>query len=332
MNNTHKEYGKRFKVQPMTMHDASERANAPLQFLIPHLIPLGSTVLVIAPPDLDVTIFAHLLAYCVAAGKTFLPFGDATASSVIYFSSKRNMSADFRKFSLIRDRDPSPPKQEIALANMRLYNRHQDSKETFYLNSAYDQEAFTDAIPPDTGLVIFDNVQAWTKSAKAFDKLESSTAESVLTRLNAQGTAVLLFDTTGKKTNPITQAIVDNGSDNTLSITHDPGAPQEYGGGFNIVRSKRDDDDTTPRRFQFWWKVIEGKLDFGWEIRDQFDAKASKRMEMLERQMKVDQLLSDNKSQREIAILLEVDAATISRDVAKLKGLAADDNKPDPIE
>jgi len=318
MNNTPKEYGKSPKLRLMTLHDANERGSILQQFLIPHLIPVGSTVLFTAPPDLDITIFAHLLAYCVAAGKEFLPFGNATASSVIYFSSERNISSDFRKFTLIRDRDRSDFKH-TAVENMQLYNRHQNSKEVFYLNSAYDQEAFVEAISPNTRLVIFDSVQAWTKSANAFDKMEGSSAENFLSRLNTQGTAVLLFDTTGKATNPLTRAIIDNASDNVISITHDHGALQEYGGGFNIIRSKCDHDDATPRRFQFWWKVVEGKLDFGWEIRDQFDPQASKRMEMLERQMRVDQMLSENKSQREIATLLEVDAATISRDVAKLK-------------
>lgn len=315
-----------------TLHDAFARKFTPRKFLIPQLIPAGATVLVNAPSDIETGILAQLVAYCAAGGKCFLPFGPAIASSVVYFSSKADPLADLKRLNLFRDRDPFPSSQKRVATNLRLYNRHQNSADPAYLNSHYDQQWFAEAIPPGTDLVIFDSVASWTRYGKALDSVESSDAYTFLERLNSEGIAVLLFDSNPKKNNPLTVAIMEGDTDNVICLTYDPGAPHEYGGGFNISRSKRDDDDTTPRKFQFWWKVVKGELDFGWELRKQLDSKASKNVEMLERQMKVDQLLSEDKTQREIAVLLEVDAATISRDVAKLKELAADSSNPDSIE
>jgi hypothetical protein len=319
MNKTTLSTRSRGTIKLTALHDATKWKSPPRRFLIPYFLPAGATVLVTSSPDVETGIFAQLVAYCLAGGKDFLPFGAASASSVVYFSSKADPLADVKRFELFRNRDPFPSSQQRAAENLRLYFRHWSDDLPAYLNCHSDQEWFANAIPSGTALVIFDSVASWTRYGKAFDSLQSSDAYTFIERLNFEGVAVLIFDSNQKKSNPLTLSIMQGEIDNVISLTFDAGAPHEYGGGFNISRTKRDDDDTIPRMFQFWWKVVKGELDFGWELRGYVDSKASKKVEMLERQMKVDQLLAEHKSQREIAALLEVDAATISRDVAKLK-------------
>ena len=306
------------------LKDVFEWELTPQEFIIPHILPTRTTLLVSATPDVDARMLALFAAYCVAGGKDFLPFGAATASPVVYFSSKVDPLADWKRLGLIRRRDPFSSSQKRASKNLHYYNRHENGDKHAYLNSQYDQKWFSRVIPPGTRLVVIDNVDAFTKSGKMLDAIEGSDAHAFLEQLNAEGIAVMLIDANPKKGNPLSTAVMQGDAENVITLTYDQGAPHEFGGGFNIERQKRQDDDTTPRRFQFWWKVVKGQFDFGWELRKKLDPKASKKVEMLERQMKVDQLLSENKTQREIADLLEFDAATISRDMAKLKELAAE--------
>jgi uncharacterized protein YerC len=179
--------------------------------------------------------------------------------------------------------------------------------------------------------LIIDDIASWLKCGKALDAIENSDVLSFFRKLNSKGVAVVALDSKPKKNSLISETTALSDPANVVWLTPDPGAPREYGGGFNIVRQKRDDEDSAPTTIQFWWKVVNGKLDFGWEFRDQLDPKAAKRVQIMERQMKVDQLLSEGVSQREIAIHLEVDAATISRDAAALKqkGTNTDAMAPD---
>ena len=296
-------------------------------FVIPQLVPAAKTVLVNGATDVDTRIFGQLLAYCAAGKKIFFAFGVAVESTVLYCSSKSDPMADVKRMSLIRSRDPFHDSQNRAARNLRYFNRHIEHDCPIYLNSTYDQDLFLHSLKPDTNLVVIDNVGAWTKYGGSFDSLESNNAHAFLQRLNSKGIAVVLIDPNPRQKSPLTAELMRGDPDDVISLHYDPGAPHEFGGGFSVARQKRDDEDTTPRHFQFWWKVVKGNLDFGWELRDQHDPKAAKAMQMMERQMKVDQLLAEHKSQREIATLLEVDAATISRDVAKLKEMSGKADK-----
>lgn len=314
-------------MRAKSMNEVLDLARSVQPFIVPQLVPAAKTVLVNGAPDVDTRIFGQLLAYCAAGGKHFLAFGIVTESTVLYCSSRSDPTADIKRMNLIRSRDPFESSQKRAMENLRYLNRSVQQDDPIYLNSTYDQEWFVKSIKPDTNLIVIDNVGAWTKYGGAFDSVESSNAHAFFQRLNTAGITVVLIDPNPKQRSTLTAELMRGDPDNVISLNYDPGAPHEFGGGFGMSRQKRDDDDTTPRQFQFWWKVVNGCFDFGWELRDQHDPKAAKAVQIMERQMKVDQLLAEHKSQREIATLLEVDAATISRDVAKLKELGSKANQ-----
>lgn len=289
----------------------------PQKFIVPQLIPVATTVLFNVAPDLDGRLFGQLLAYAAAGSKTFMSFGEARASKVCYCSSRSDDLPDTKRFTLIAMRDPYSSSKERALNNLHIYRRRAEAP--IFLNSLHDQELFVNAISRNVTLIIIDDLASWMKYGKAYDSTESSDVFAFFKKLNARGIAVVALDSRPKRNSHVAEAIALNDPANVIWLTPDPGAPREFGGGLNIVRQKRDDEDSAPTTIQFWWKVVNGNFDFGWEFRDQLDPKAGKRVQIMERQMKVDQLLSEGRSQREIAIQLEVDAATISRDAAAIK-------------
>lgn len=100
----------------------------------------------------------------------------------------------------------------------------------------------------------------------------------------------------------------------------------EFGGGFNVHRRKMSEFDMISTCYQHWYRVVDRQIEFGWEIRDQGDKASIKQVEIHERRMRVQQLLADGMQQKEIASVLKVDPATVTRDVSKIKA----DSKPKP--
>ncbi|USX15569.1 trp operon repressor [Oxalobacteraceae bacterium OTU3CAMAD1] len=303
------------RVRTLAEMLASEQVQQ--KFIVPQLIPAATTVLINIAPDLDGRLLGQLLAYGAAGGKTFMSFGQAKETRVCYCTSRNNDLPDTKRFALIGMRDPYPSSQERARKNLHIYRRRAEAP--IFLNSVHDQGEFIKAIPHSVELIIIDDLASWLKYGRTLDATESGDVLAFFKKLNARGIAVVALDSKPKRNSLIAETVALSEPANVIWLTPDPGAPREYGGGFNIVRQKRDDEDSAPTTIQFWWKVVSGNLDFGWEFRDQLDPKAAKRVQIMERQMKVDQLLSEGMSQREIAIQLEVDAATISRDAAALK-------------
>lgn len=112
-----------------------------------------------------------------------------------------------------------------------------------------------------------------------------------------------------------------------IRFAKDPAAPKEFGAGFRVNRSRLSESDPVPTTFLFRYAVVDGVLKFGWACPEP-DAASSKELEITERQMRVKKLLGEGKQQREIAELLNVDPATITRDKAKIKAK----ERPTPAE
>lgn len=217
---------------------------------------------------------------------------------------------------MISERDPHPTSIARAKANLSVFHRGFSQHERVNIDSTEGQRTIVDLLPTDCKLVVFDNLSEWITGGK----LDESIKENVvgfLTQLHDRGISVVFFDqSTGKGDNA--SALLPRTS-HPIRLTVDPAAPYELGGGFNILRTKVDFDDTVPSTVQLAYKVIDGKFDFGWTSRDPKDQQTAKQVEIIQRQLQVDNLLLLDMTQKEIAALLEVDAATISRDAAHLK-------------
>jgi len=104
-----------------------------------------------------------------------------------------------------------------------------------------------------------------------------------------------------------------------IHLSMDSGAPRDYGTGFTVSRRKISEQESVPAVFQFWYTVIDGKLDHGWECRDPNNTISAKQLAMFERQKRVKDLLASGMQQKDIASAIGVNAATVSRDVGAIK-------------
>jgi hypothetical protein len=104
-----------------------------------------------------------------------------------------------------------------------------------------------------------------------------------------------------------------------IHLSMDSGAPRDYGTGFTVSRRKISEQESVPPVFQFWYTVIDGKLDHGWECRDPNNTISAKQLAMFERQKRVKDLLASGMQQKDIASAIGVNAATVSRDVGAIK-------------
>ena len=304
------------RLRTLTLEDSLLLDLPKPQWLLPNLIPASDTVAVIAQKEVETQWFAFFIAYCMSGGKDVDPFGKGAGFPVLLCSGNGDQYADNAHQTLIWQRDPYESSRKRASKNLHIYHREYENDEPVYIDTHEGQAALRKSLPEGCKLVIFDDAAAWFRGGK-WDNLESAKVSPWLSKLNQEGIAILLFEKAEKKTT-ISSGLVRKPS-NVIHLTRDSAAPAEIGGGFNIIRSKSDLNNQIPSTIQFWYKVVDGKLDFGWEFRDLADIATAKQVAMLQRQMQVETLLLERKNQKQIAGRLEVDAATMSRDVGALR-------------
>lgn len=302
-----------------TLGDVLKWAHKRPKHILENFLPAGETVYVYFESGVDTRIFGLLAIYAVAAGKDLPPFGVGAGVPVLYCSGAGSKYSDEKRFQLISNRDPFESSRKRAYENMKIYHRDHEGDAPLFLNSRHDQEIFINSIPHGTEFIVLDDAFSWVQRGSEMDCMEKSDFTMFLNSLNALGITVLIFISGTKKAVLHGEISVQSDCHNVISLTQDKGAPREFGGGFNVIRRRLDEDESVPTNFQFWYKVVNGEFDFGWECREQLSTTAAKKIEMTERLMKVDMLLKQDKPQKEIAALLDVDAATVSRDVAKPK-------------
>lgn len=310
------EWNRITRLNVLTLEQSLNSELPKQDWLIPKLIPASGTIAVLAPPELATQPLALLLTYCIAGGKNFDPLGKGAGVTVLFCSGNGDQHEDKSLLELISQKDPFQSSRDRANKNLHIYQREYQNDQPLYIDTHEGQKALRNSIPIGCQLVVFDNKQAWfTSKHPEMDDLAK--VSPWLSALNRDGIAVLFFEHVTKN-GAKTSALVRKTS-NIVHLTKDPAAPTEFGGGFNIRRKKTDFSDMAPSMFQFWYKVIDGKLDFGWECRDLSDATSAKQVAMLQRQMQIETYILQDMDQKEIAAELKVNAATISRDVAALR-------------
>lgn len=295
----------------------SLNSELPIQdWLIPKFIPASGTIAVLAPPGIDTQPFALLLAYGIAGGKIIPPLGQGAGVPVLFCSGNGDQHEDKSLLKLISQKDPRQNSRDLASQNLHIYQREYQNDEPVFLDTQEGQRALRKSMPEGCKLIVLDDLRAW--SCGKFARRDDLTKVSPwLSALNRDGISVLFVERVTKN-GANTSTLVRKPS-NIIQLTKDPAAPTKFGGGFNVIRKKTDFSDMVPSMFRFWYKVVNGRFDFGWECSDLSDATSAKQVEIIERQMEVESLLLLKMEQKAIAVKLEVDAATISRDVAALR-------------
>lgn len=314
------------KLQFMTLGDSQEQPPLQQKYILPGLIPEGANVFVRVAPDVDALEFATQLSYSMAGGLNFLPFEKADPVVTAAFFRTHHARRVDEHFRLFSEKQQSEACRQRARENLHYYAKELGGNQAGYLNWASTQNLLDESLPEDCALLIhFDAGRVIAN--KGTDPMDYRTIASHLARLNRAGISVVLFYQGSKRGyDPLEDELLSDGSNYFMELTDDPGAPREFGGGCNVYRRKVSEFDTIPSCYQHWYRVVDRQIEFGWEIRDQGNKASIKQVEIHERRMRVQQLLADGMQQKEIASVLKVDPATVTRDVSKIKA----DSKPKP--
>ncbi len=314
------------QLQMLTLDDSFEQSPAARSFILPGFIPQGANIFVRIGEGVDALEFATQMAYCCSGGLNFQPFGKPAPAVTAAFFRPHHGRRVHEHFQMFSEKQQNEACRENARNNLHYYVKELGGNQTGYLNWASTQDLLDKSLPIGCKLIIhFDARRVIAKSNA--DPMDYRRLANHLKRLNKDGISVVSFYQGSKRGyDPLEDELLSDGSNYLLELTYDPGAPREFGGGFNVHRRKMSEFDMIPTCYQHWYRVVDRQIEFGWEIRDQDDKASIKQLEIHERRMRVEQLLADGMEQKEIATVLKVDPATVSRDVSKIKA----DSKPKP--
>ncbi|RIX48381.1 MAG: hypothetical protein D3M94_05720 [Rhodocyclales bacterium GT-UBC] len=225
----------------------------------------------------------------------------------------------FQQLKLVHAKDTNDEYRDLAEKNLFFLRGADYVRSPGYLYSPTALGAIIEQMPPSCRLVVFLDGEFALTPSKTDKTADQRSFHILIENLNRQGIATMIFHRVGRGgAEPLLDLILPDGLNYYINLTASPSAPTEYGTGFNVFRQKTSTFDVGPSSFYFWHLIVDQELRFGWEIFNQ-SAESAKKLELFERREKVKQLLEAGIQQREIAKVLEVDAATVCRDVSRLK-------------
>ncbi|QIL43174.1 hypothetical protein G7045_02210 [Acidovorax sp. HDW3] len=320
MTSPRDEWNRFVQLKTHSWKDAQQWQITPRAHVLRHLIPAKSTCCFLAEPDMRTLPFTDLLALHIVRGRDFGPFASSGASSVLLLSTAEVECPDFlRTLHATSRAAPLPPSGNDRDEFLRLYHSDEDGGDIAYLDTPEGQGALRAALDGIKTLIVSD-LEAWLSPAH-------TAAESVqrlrpfLRNLNKKGITVVLVEHASQRISLGAQLVTHKA--NLIRLSHDHAAPYAMGGGFHLHRTKTTPEDQVPATLQFWFTESECDMNYGLEYRSPNDEQTAKQVEMVQRQIEVARLLGLKWRQNRIAKHLEVNAATISRDVAALKAQGA---------
>jgi hypothetical protein len=277
----------------------------------------GSVVRVVVEPDEDARQFAMLWACTVAAGADLGPFAKGPGVKVAYVSGSGGEAEDLRRLRLAFD-SLDTEQQNGFSASFSMYHCGMEEDHRMDLTTSAGRLALERSIPSDTKVAFIDYMPALVGEDQ-IKKREQEKLDSWCNSLSKRGLTVVVFDAEAKKS----KMLGEHSAKNTIYLTYDDTAPTELGGGHLIHRRRVDASDTLPKCVSFWFTVIDGKLAYGFSVPDSEDRLAPRLTKFLERQIEIEKMLKEDKSQQFIADELGVHASTICRDLKRIEAMRA---------
>ncbi|MBK8401314.1 MAG: helix-turn-helix domain-containing protein [Propionivibrio sp.] len=314
------EWGSDLGERVESLRDVSIKQIPDYKYLIPGLLPEDSNLVVGIGPNVDASMWTTLLLYSAGSGRSLSPFPEHSPLSTLVVSRASTLRRMFQQIKLVHEKDSSEEYRDLAEENLFFLRGAEYVRRPGYLYSPTALGAIIEQMPPSCRLVVFlDGEFALTPPSKADKTADQRGFQIFIESLNREGIATIIFHRVGRSgAEPLIDLILPDGLNYYINLTASPNAPTEYGTGFNVFQQKTSTFDVGPSSFYFWHLIVDQELRFGWEIFDQ-SADSAKKLEIFERRKKVQQLLEAGIQQREIAKVLEVDPATVCRDVSRLK-------------
>lgn len=288
-------------------------------YLLDGLITKNQNVFVRVQAGVDVTNFALLIGAVVTGGLQLAPFGKAVASETLIAFRGGNWNNIKERLHLISGSPDIKGAHADVLAKLHVSHPEQGKLNPDFLSMAWGQKTFVHSMPAACQVVIFPDAERWL-SDKRHDTNDYRHFSWLLRELNKKGVSTLVFyNETKSGRRGLESELLSDGREFSVELTYDAGAPTDLGVGFNVSRTRISEHETTPTYFQFWTAKIDGNITYGWECRDPDDKTSVKQVQISERQQRVEELIGKGMKQKDIASLLGVNSATVSRDAAAVK-------------
>lgn len=289
-------------------------------YIIEGLIPKAGNVLFRIEAGVDAQMFAVRLGVAASAGHALAPYGHASSVTTAMVFKSGSLERIREQVQLSIDHLGSALGRKRALASLHLYHPKLEGKQFHYMTSHYEQAELLKSLPDDCKLLIVYDSAGFMAKKNERELDDYKHFSSYLKKLNSLGIATAVFFQSARKAYAgFEDELLMDAWHNVIDLSPWTGAPREFGGGFTVSQLKISEFDTVPICYDYWYTVIDGKLEIGFECGESSDPQTIKQVEMKERQMRVKEMLARGMQHKTIAAQLGVDAATVSRDVAKIK-------------
>lgn len=201
-----------------------------------------------------------------------------------------------------------------AAKNLDIVSMADHEKRRRNFSDCSDQRRLIDLISGDVELVIVPD--AFFFATKNADDFKLRNIERMFEEIVAKGTALIMgVQMSQREWLALKKQLRIPYPFTFVELLHDPAAPPDFGGGLIVQLSRISEFDTVPLRHRVSYVVKEMKMSLGFDLVDDSDTLTAKQVAMAARQARVKQLADQGMLGKDIAKELNVDPATISRDL-----------------
>lgn len=322
--NFHSDDDEVFKVpafKPLSFNDILTWHTELPPFVVDGLVRAASVTVFLVDPRINVRYFALDVALAAASGTEIKPFGLGAGVLTMLYLPDGDPNADSQSISALFACIGAPPARARAAANFHLCHGAAPGRPLPQLNTSSGQHALLRSLPEGCKLVVLVNPSMYL--AEAPDPLNKARLDSLLMKLTDKGIAVAIFETSARASSTAS-AFVSNHHE-LIQLKRDVAAPVDFGEGFAIARPKPL-CGKMPSTLHVWYEERDGLIQSGWDAGVEDREAMGKQVEIRERQERIIRLEAEREAQglpklpqKTIADLMEVDPATITRDMQAIR-------------
>lgn len=290
-------------------------------FIVDGLVREGSVTVFLVDPRINVRHFPIDLAMAAAAGTAIQPFGLGAAVPTVLYLPDGDANDDSQTIRSLFARVGAPPVVRRLLDNFSWCHGSAMGGKLPQLNKSDGQQAFMRSLPESCKLAVLVNPSPYL--AEGPDPMNDAKLNALLARLTKAGVAVAIFETAAKPSTTASAYVTSHHE--LIRLKYDPAAPVDLGEGFAITRPKPL-CGKSPSTLHLWYAEHDGLIASGWDGGLEDREVVGKQMEMREREQRILRMYADHEArglpkptQKSIAEFLQVDPATITRDMQAIR-------------
>ena len=313
--------------QRMTLEELLKQPQQKPDYLINGFVQRGGVTIVRADADLRAAWYFNVLATYAAGGGTLYPYGyiPAVVTSLAHTSPVPSLTWEQVPLAFRTLKGPGLMSQAVKNLDIVSMANHEKRHRNFLDRS--DQTRLVDLISEDAQLVIVPD--AFFSATKNADDFELRNIGRMFEEIVAKGATLIMCVQMGQRDwLALKKQLRIPYPYNFVELLHDPAAPPDFGGGLIVQLSRISEFDTVPLMHRVSYVVKDEKMILGFDLVDSSDTLTAKQVEMAVRQARAKQLADQGMLGKDIAKELNVDPATVSRDLRIVSKLRTPKTEP----